>query len=362
MKTQTDHHEVVETLISTIIVDTRLQWRAKGIDKPTVREYKGYLADDTNFNMHPIVVYELPIEGEDNETGFFVIDGFHRIMAYAEAGRVVIPAHIHLNKTWHEAQREAARLNIKHDQGLRLDNPSKRAILGYMVQKDWHQFTLKAIARELGVRSQTTITNWLHQLRADGVDAVLSEQVMGLDGTLQPRHAPPHPNGFKPKNPQTAKAKRKGKPLPVVVPPPLPPSEHVGDMTFRDGSTVEVFSQSPDLKGQPAEEELQSDHIIFLHDASEEVKHLFVESFGYEVDPDIPPKGALKFSHQDRSWKRISRHGTEALQNLLFFIQRMNQSEAPIEERHLLKLMLDLDAITEVVSGVRSYLKGLVKK
>lgn len=352
MRTHTQTETAADTqaslvLISTLVVDTRLQWRARGVDRATVKLYTSHIKDDPAYDLGTILVYELPAEDGTDKTAFFVVDGFHRVMAYTAAGRTHIPANVEFGRTWDEAYGAAARRNIEHDRaGLRLDRKSKQRILAYMLRPDggeWCHLTLKQMCNELGVSSQSTITNWMQELERSGADIYLTETVVGIDGKEQPRYANPHPNGFKPNNPQTRKAQRRGKPLPDLTPPPI-----AGRVTI----TGTLSPDQPITMKHPAYGKIKIEQPSDLTHGTKLIP---------DATQDLASTDVIRLEHGDFSWQRISRMGTEALENMLFLIQRMNQAEVDLDNKHAVRSLEDVSIVEGVAAQVRHYLEGVLR-
>ena len=162
--------------LENIIVDQRIQVRVAGLDAEKVESYAVVMAEGGKFP--PVVVFR---ESED-DTAFYLADGFHRVEAAVRADLRSLPAEIHPGG-YDAAVEYAEEANLQH--GLALSNADKRAIFERRVQRghEWARLSDRAIAQVLGVDNKT-VGNWRRALA--GVEFSTPETTVrtGADGKV----------------------------------------------------------------------------------------------------------------------------------------------------------------------------------
>ncbi len=116
--------------------------QARGaIDAAWVDELAAVVADGAGA-LDPVVVFY-------DGAAYWLADGFHRVAAYAKAGRAIIRAEVNQG-TRRDAVLYACGANAKH--GLRRTNADKRRAVETLLRDDeWTQWSDREIARRCGV-------------------------------------------------------------------------------------------------------------------------------------------------------------------------------------------------------------------
>lgn len=126
--------------IENIRLDGGTQSRAS-INEVTVAEYVDAMVDPSTV-FPPVVVY---FDGKD----YWLADGFHRLAAWREMGRVEIPADVRQGDRRHAILHSVA-ANSAH--GLRRTNDDKRrAVMVLLEDAEWSQWSDREIARRCAV-------------------------------------------------------------------------------------------------------------------------------------------------------------------------------------------------------------------
>lgn len=137
--------------LAKIRIDGDIQPREE-LDQQTVTDYADAMQNGDKFPA--VVVYH-------DGSNYWLVDGFHRVVAYARVNAKKIDAEIHKG-TKRDAQLAALEFNAKH--GLRRSNADKRrAVMRLLEDAEWSQWSDREIARRCGV-SPTSVGTYRSDL------------------------------------------------------------------------------------------------------------------------------------------------------------------------------------------------------
>lgn len=148
-----------------LVLDPATQIRQE-TSAATVRQYRDAMRAGAVFT--PITV--APVDPEDEDKGFVLIDGWHRVAAVQALGGVTIDAVVVTGVSPNEYRWIAAEKNRTH--GLRLTSADKREVFRAYVQAGRHRMenrgrrvkSAREMARDLqGIVSDRRIPVWMRQ-------------------------------------------------------------------------------------------------------------------------------------------------------------------------------------------------------
>lgn len=215
--------KVILVPLEDIDADVKLQPRGDGLDDKHVAEMVEWLAAHPGEHLPPVVTYHDPdaLPGEPGHRKL-LSEGFHRLAAYGDAGRQLIPSVVR------EGDRKAARLNAmasNQGHGLKRTNKDKRAAVEGALEES-PEWTDGRIADWVGVgddmvkevRSVMESTSRIPRSeRREGLDGKTYTTVYptpSKNGTLEHPVSEPEPVADDPDDaPEPA-------PAPVSPPPP----------------------------------------------------------------------------------------------------------------------------------------------
>ena len=155
-----------------LVTDAGTQVRS-AIDDDVVAEYVAAVADGAQFP--PVVVFRA--DGTD-----LLSDGFHRVLAYREAGRTEIEADV-----YHGAREDALwfALGANRAHGHRLSRDDKRHAVE-LAYRAWPDLSQVRIAGQVGCTQQ-----YVSKIRAQlTTSCKLPDRVVGIDGRRRPATRP----------------------------------------------------------------------------------------------------------------------------------------------------------------------------
>lgn len=144
------------------------------LDKAAIADYKYSMEEGVRFP---------PVELMHDGLDYWVIDGFHRILAANQTGLMELNANVR-NGTQRDAILASCQANATH--GVQRTNEDKRkAVTTLLSDEEWNQWSDRAIAEACGV-SNTMVSKYRPQLST--VDS--STKTTGKDGKERKRPEP----------------------------------------------------------------------------------------------------------------------------------------------------------------------------
>lgn len=167
----------IDNVIATEILQKRRPDEMHPVDRDKdrkardalIKDIKGSLENDPEFHSTPLKAVRchqvdngdvLGFEIDTSE-GIYLVDGYHRLEAYRQAGRAKVPVHV-VEGTWAEAE-DAATVFNRHTQTVPVDANQKRQQAWELVLrhhdleagKFLHGWSARSVGRTLGVNHET---------------------------------------------------------------------------------------------------------------------------------------------------------------------------------------------------------------